>query len=147
MCEEHRATFQKVHMDENGKVTTHYSVTLNRIQAWSAVIVTCLTIIASIVGGAAWVKAAVVDVAHDVFHEQLADYHAVMRPQLYEKVEGMIDQNVGEHREEASQKFEVRLDKIESRLDTLETMTETELSGVRRDIDRVEKKIDRLLER
>lgn len=147
MCEEHRATFQKVHMDENGRVKSHYSITLSRIQAWSAVILTCLTIFATLVGGAAWVKASVADVASQVFQASLDDYHAVMRPQLYEKVEGMIQADITAHRVKMERPFEERLDKIESRLDTLETMTQSELAGVRRDIDRMEKKIDRLLER
>lgn len=147
MCSEQRATFQRCEMDIDGKVTTHYSVTLSRVQAWSAVILAICGIVAALFGGVRYIRASVADVAHDVFEDSLDSYHTVMRPQLYQKVDETIDKKVLEHKIAVEKPFEERLDAIENRLTVLEASIPKAIDRNTASIDRLDAKMDRILER
>jgi len=154
MCNEQRATFQRVSMDDAGIPYIAYSLTLTRVQAWTAVIGSILTILGMFGGGVLWarteMKGVIKDVAEEVLDSRLEAIHSTMEPAFYGHVGEMIDKRIVEHRLSAEEPFNDRLLAIEGRIATLENAFPALTKAMDRNtvlIDRNNDKLDRILER
>lgn len=141
MCNERRATFQKVMMEDNGTVHHAYSLTMSRVQVWVSVFVGLTVLIASLFGSVAWIHASVKHVAETTFDEQLDVFHDKAQPAM----RSLIDERIEVHRLASAGDLAAQLAGIEKRLTTLETTVAVELPNVRKAVDKNSDKLDLLI--
>jgi uncharacterized coiled-coil protein SlyX len=139
-------------MDQEGQITTRYSLTLSKLQAILTGLGVLITFLVALGSGMLWarveMKATMKEVANEVINEKLKEIHEIMEPTLYKNMDKAITQKILEHTLTAEAPFDQRLGGIESRLTALEASLPALIKSIDRNtilIDRNNDKLDAIL--
>lgn len=93
MCNEQRATFAKVKIEDDGTAEVYYSANIRRRTAILATILTLVTLVT----GMLTIRQSVIDgireLSRQEFHRQLEIFHNVAKPEIYRAVDEKIELN------------------------------------------------------
>ena len=119
MCDQKRATFSKVRMDEDGNVNTYYAMNVKKTHAILGVIALIITIVISLFTLRSAVYEAVSDFVDQHCSEQLDVFHAQVHPKLLREVDAAIDAKLIAHTLESEASYRDRIDILRSEIAAL----------------------------
>jgi hypothetical protein len=144
MCSEQRATFQRVQMENDGKVTTMYSVTITRLRALIMTLVGLCTLVGFYFTMVNRAEAAIARITHEILNQELTRIHTTMEPTLYANVKKMITDDIELHSLRGAKQSEESKTQL-AELDKRVSILESKIDIIVKTTERSETKIDTLL--
>jgi len=144
MCSEQRATFQKVQMENDGKITTMYSVTITRLRALVMTLVGLCTLVGFYFTMVNRAEAAIGRITRQILNQELARIHTTMEPTLYANVKKMISDDIELHSLRGARQSEQSKEELAD-LDKRVSILESKIDIIMKTTERSETKIDTLL--
>lgn len=146
MCNEQRATFAKVKIEDDGTAEVYYSANIRRRTAILATILTLVTIVTGMLTVRQSVIDGVRELSRQEFRKELDAFHTVAKPEIYKAVDEKIELN--------DRKVEVlaitRAGELKSQMAELKTQVEvvsTEVTTLTKKSDHQTELLEELLRR
>ena len=93
MCNEQRATFAKVKIEDDGTAEVYYSANIRRRTAILATILTLVTLVTGVMTIRQSVIDGIRELSRQEFRKELDAFHNVAKPEIYRAVDEKIELN------------------------------------------------------